>query len=66
MMGSAKWLKILGLALSLPSTIIAMAFLAKTMVDQEILNWGWSITLFVLVVGNTIFLMVYYAYKIKD
>lgn len=61
-----KWIHVLSLALSLPSTILVMAWFSKFLVDNEILTWGWSISLFVLVIANSIFLMVYYAFRVKN
>ncbi len=61
-----KWAQVLALALSLPSTILAMAFLSMYLVENNILSKGWAVGLFLAVVINTIVLMVIYAYKIKD
>ena len=61
-----RWAKVLGLALSLPTTILAMAWGVKELVDAGVLNWTWGIIIFLLVVGNTIVLMVLYAYRNKN
>jgi len=61
-----KWAQVLGLALSLPSTILAMAFFCRYLVENNILSKGWAIGLFLLVVTNTIVLMVIYAFKNKN
>lgn len=62
----AKWIKTLGLALSLPGTIFITALGAKKCVDLNIFSKATGIILFLLIVGNTLFLMVYYGFKNKD
>ncbi|MCK5883417.1 MAG: hypothetical protein KAG61_06995 [Bacteriovoracaceae bacterium] len=61
-----KWIKTLALALSLPGTILVAAFSAKKIVEMNLLSPLTAIILFLLIVGNSIFLMVYYAFKNKD
>ncbi|MBT7611496.1 MAG: hypothetical protein HN576_17175 [Bacteriovoracaceae bacterium] len=61
-----KLLKSLGLALSLPSTIIFMAVLCKELVNSDVLSKTWAIILFLAVILNTLFMMVYYAFRNKD
>jgi hypothetical protein len=66
MLFDKKIMKSLGLALSLPSTIIFMAFLMKELVDSGVLSKTWGIILFLAVILNTLFMMVYYAFRKKD
>jgi uncharacterized membrane protein (UPF0136 family) len=61
-----KWAKVLAFALSLPSSILGMAFFSMYLVEHNILSKGWAFGLFLAVVINTILLMVIYAYKNKD
>ena len=58
--------KTLGLALSLPSTIFIMAYGSMELVKSGVLSKTWGIILFVGVVSNTLFMMVYYAFRKKD
>lgn len=60
-----KWVKPLAMALSLPSTIIFAAVFCKILVEEEVLSWTFASIIFVAIVGSTIYLMVYYAYKKK-
>jgi hypothetical protein len=66
MMIDRKLLKSLGLALSLPSTIIFMAVACKELVDSGVLSKTWGIIIFLAVILNTLFMMVYYAFRKKD
>ena len=66
MMIEKKWVKTLGLALSLPSTIFAVAIISMKLVEFGVIRKWLGVLIFLLVVGNTIFLMVWYAYKNKD
>jgi hypothetical protein len=61
-----KWLKILALALSLPTTIIAAAWFFMHMVTIGVIGKTFGIILFLVVIFNTLFLMVFYAYKKKN
>lgn len=60
-----NWLKSLGMAMSLPSTILFSAILCKKLVDHEVMTWGYASVIFVSMISSTIFLMVYYSYKNK-
>ncbi len=66
MLFDKKLMKSLGFALSLPSTILFMAFLSKELVDSGVLSKTWGIILFLAVILNTLFMMVYYAFRKKD
>jgi len=61
-----KWLHIMGLALSLPSTIFAMAYGSMLLYEHGILTKMQSVFLFLAVIFNSLFMMVYYAYKKKN
>ncbi len=61
-----KWVKTLGLALSLPGTIFISALGTMELVKLGLISRTVAIILFLLIVGNTIFLMVYYGFKNKD
>ena len=61
-----KMMKSLALALSLPSTILFMALLSRELVNSGVLSKTWGIILFLAVILNTLFMMVYYAFRNKD
>ncbi len=59
-------LKILALALSLPTTIFIAAYLSMTLVEHEILSKGWAMVIFLVIISDIILLMVWYAIKKKS
>lgn len=61
-----KWIQIMGLALSLPSTIFIAVWGAMHLADLGILTRTQAVLLFLAIIGNILFLMVYYAYKRKS
>ena len=61
-----KWLQIMGLAMSLPSTIFITGWGTMQLVKMGILTKPVAVILFLAVVGNILFMMVYYAYKRKS
>lgn len=61
-----KWIKELSLALSLPSTILGSAFILFHLVKEKVITKEIAVIGLVLIVGQILFLMVYYAYKKKD
>ena len=61
-----KWAKVVALALSFPSTILATGFVLMKLAEGGALKKSWAVIVFLLVVGNILFLMVNYAYKIKN
>lgn len=61
-----KWIQIMGLAMSLPSTIFIAAWGAFQLVKLGIISKVVAVLLFLAIVGNILFLMVYYAYKRKS
>lgn len=65
-MWDKKWVQVTGLALSFPTTILVSALGMKYLVDNEILTKFWGIIIFLAIICNTIYLMVYYAFKNKD
>ena len=65
-MWDKKWLKTTALALSFPSTILISSIGMKIMVENEIMTKFWGIIIFLAIICNTIYLMVYYAFKNKD
>ena len=65
-MKNKKWLQIMGLAMSLPTTIFLVAWGAFHLVEIGLISKVVAILIFLAVVGNILFLMVYYAYKRKN
>lgn len=65
-MKNGKWLQIMGLALSLPSMIFVAAWGSMQLVKMQILSQTVAILLFLAIIGNILFMMVYYAYKRKN
>ncbi|AUN96523.1 hypothetical protein DOM21_19220 [Bacteriovorax stolpii] len=61
-----KWIQIMGLAMSLPSTIFIAAWGAFQLVKLGIISKVVAVLIFLAIVGNILFLMVYYAYKRKN
>jgi hypothetical protein len=61
-----KWIQVLGLALSLPSTIFFAAWGLMELSDRGIISKGLAVFLFLAIIGNTLFLMVWHAYKNKN
>ena len=61
-----KWIRVLALALCLPSTILAMGYLVHKIVKNQFMDPFWAMILFLAVIGNILFLMVWYAYCVKD
>lgn len=61
-----KWLQIMGLAVSFPSTILATAWGALHLVDLHILTQAQAIFIIIGIICGMLFLMVYYASKRKS
>ncbi|MCY4524136.1 MAG: hypothetical protein OXB84_05300 [Halobacteriovoraceae bacterium] len=61
-----KWIKVLSLALCLPSTIFAMGFFFHKMVENQFMPPLLAIIIFLLVIGNILFFMVWYARSVKN
>lgn len=66
MLFDPKWAKPLALALSLPSTIFAAAYGCMKLVQLEYLPQWAGVTLFIAIVGQALFLMVYYGFKNRN
>tara|TARA_B100000029_G_scaffold159218_1_gene154888 strand:- start:25 stop:225 length:201 start_codon:yes stop_codon:yes gene_type:complete len=60
-----KWLRIVSLALSLPATIFVSAWFSRLLVLEGILEKWMGAVLFLTLVCNSIFLIVFYAIKNK-
>ena len=61
-----KWVQVTGLALSFPSTILVSAWVMKTLVEKDYLSKTSGVLIFLAIIFNTIYLMVYYAFKNKN
>lgn len=66
MNNKTKWLQIMGLALSLPSTIFVVGWGAFHLAEIGLISKLVALLILLAVVGNLLFLMVYYAYKRKN
>ena len=56
----------LAFALGLPSTIFTVAFIMMKLVKGGVISPTFGMIVFVVVVGNSLFLMVWYARKNKN
>jgi purine-cytosine permease-like protein len=65
-MKNKKWLQIMGLAMSLPSTIFIVVWGAMHLAKIGILTQTQAVLGFLVIIGSLLFLMVYYAYKRKS
>lgn len=65
-MKNKKWLQIMGLAMSLPSIIFIAVWGAMQLAKMQIITERQAVFLFLTIIGNMLFLMVYYAYKRKN
>ena len=65
-MKNKKWLQIMGLAMSLPSIIFIAVWGAMQLAKMQIITERQAVFLFLKIIGNMLFLMVYYAYKRKN
>ncbi len=63
---NTKWLKIMALAMSLPTTIFVAIWGSMQLAKMKIISETMAIILFLVIIGNVLFTMVYYAYKRKD
>ena len=64
--GSAKnIIKIMGLALALPSTILGVAFLIYYLIEEKLISQGLGLFILIAVVGYFFYLMVRYAFNKK-
>jgi purine-cytosine permease-like protein len=65
-MKNRKWLQIMGLAMSLPSIIFVAVWGSMQLAKMNILTQTQAVLLFLAIIGNMLFMMVYYAYKRKN
>lgn len=65
-MKNSKWLQIMGLAISLPSIIFVAVWGSMQLAKMHIISQTQAVLLFLAIIGNMLFLMVYYAYKRKN
>lgn len=65
MMPNRKWLQIMGIAMSLPSTIFVAVWGSMQLTKMHILTQTQAVLLFLSIIGGMLFLMVYYAYRRK-
>lgn len=65
-MKNKKWLQIMGLAMSLPSLIFISVWGAMQLAKMQIISETQAVFLFLAIIGNVLFAMVYYAYKRKN
>lgn len=61
-----KWLQIMGLAMSLPSIIFVTVWGSMQLAKMHIISETQAVFLFLAIIGNMLFMMVYYAYKRKS
>lgn len=61
-----NWVAVLGVALSLPSTIFAIAYGAFKLVELGYISRFWGIALFLLVIVNSFVLLVWHGTRKKD
>jgi hypothetical protein len=65
-MWDKKWVQVTGLALSFPSTTLITAWVTNHLVENNYITKTVGVIIFLAIVCNTIYLMVYYALKNKD
>lgn len=65
-MKNKKWLQIMGIAMSLPSIIFVAVWGAMQLAKMHIISQTQAVFLFLAIIGNMLFMMVYYAYKRKN
>lgn len=61
-----KWMKIIGIATSFPSTIFISGWGTSQLVKMNILTQTQAVFLFLFIILGMLFLMVYYAYGRKN
>ena len=65
-MKNGKYLKVLGLAISFPSTILFLAFGTYKLVEEGIISLNLGFGVFFIVIFNILWLMVRYAFNKKN
>jgi hypothetical protein len=66
MNSNTKWMKVLALAMGLPSIIIGLFFALYGLVQKEIISWGMALIILLVVIVNTLYLMVRYGVVQKN
>tara|TARA_B100000927_G_C16257908_1_gene386243 strand:- start:13 stop:216 length:204 start_codon:yes stop_codon:yes gene_type:complete len=61
-----KYLKVLGLAISFPSTILTLAFGVFKLVEAGVVSRNIGFGIFFVVIFNILWLMIRYAFLKKD
>ncbi len=61
-----KLLAIMGLAMALPATVLAVAYIVYKLIEEKIISNGLGITLLVAVIANFFFLMFRYLRKERN
>lgn len=61
-----KYIKVIALAISLPSSIFALGWFLLRLAEQGVIHKLVALGLIILYVVNTIFLIAYYGSKNKD
>jgi hypothetical protein len=66
MMFRKKWMHVTALSLALPSTIFFVGYFLFALVDQGVFSRLVALLIFIAIVGNTLFLIIWYAIKNKN
>lgn len=66
MRSNKKWLGVLSIALSIPSTIAGLALLIHELVQNKVLDREVGFLIFLLVILGMLWLMVTYAFNKKN
>lgn len=61
-----KWLQIMALAMSLPSTIFISVWGAMHLAKIGVITQTQAVLGFLIIIGSILFTMVFYAYKRKN
>ncbi len=61
-----KWAKVLGLSLSLPSTIFAGAIIASQLVNNGVMRRSVAYGIFIFLVTGNLILIIYYGLRNKN
>ncbi|MDC1175219.1 hypothetical protein OAT67_07475 [Bacteriovoracaceae bacterium] len=61
-----SWLKVMGLAVSLPSTIFGLAWGMMELVKMNVFSKPVGFSIFLLIIAYTFYMMIYYARNKKD
>lgn len=61
-----KWIRVVGIAMGLPSTIFALALVVMKLIEEGIVSRGLGWGVFILVVVQSLVLMVWFALKVNQ